>query len=186
MLLPDFERDRFEGQMNPEERAVLFGVIMEEKPEHVWEVGTCRGGGSTYYISTALLNNGKGILHTCEVFDEFYQYARRLYGEGGALHHLEPLIDFNFGDASEVYRSRLGILPCDVVLIDGGERSMELIWQFAMFRPHMRVGSVVIFHDWNNGKTDYIRPVIQNDQDWRLEDLTIGLATWRRIGAVHK
>ena len=67
MIEPDFNRDRFEGQMSPNERVVLYAAIMDRQCKNVWEVGTCRGGGSTYYIATALENlNDGGMLYTVD------------------------------------------------------------------------------------------------------------------------
>lgn len=190
MIAPDFNRDRFEGQMNPEERALLYHVVMETKARSVWEVGTCRGGGTTYYIACALENlAADGLLYTSENFREFYDYAQALYADGAPLGMLRHRVNFNFGSALEVFPALLADpavpLP-DVVVIDGGPSSMEALWQFAMFRPYMRLGTCVCFHDWDNEKTNYIRPVIGNEHDWELVNLEIAFAVFQRRSDVHR
>ena len=187
MYEPDFDRDRFEGQMNPSERAVLYDTVMRLKPRYVWEVGTCRGGGSTYYISTALenLDNG-GKLITSEVNQEWYEYAMNLYGLGQPLEHLRQRVMFNFGDACTIYPKMLKEFPVHMVFIDGGEDSIQCLHQAMMFRPFMAVGTVIAFHDWDNGKTDYVRGAMENDKDWKLVCSDIAYRAFQRVGDLHK
>lgn len=198
MYTPDFERDNYEGQMNPSERKLLFNLVTEVKPDYVFEVGTCRGGGSTYFISSALMNNKKGTLFTCESYKEFYDYAQELYRKDELFLSLKAFINFNFGDSLQVYPSILDKIVkqriatglserfIEVCLIDGGEDSIQLLWEFAMFRPFIPVGGYVLFHDWDNGKTQYIRPLLVNDIDWELTEIDKGLAVFKRVKLIHK
>ena len=188
---PNFNRDRWEGQMNPSERELLYRLVVREKPNVVCEVGTCRGGGSTYFISKALQANQKGKLYTCEVNKEFYDYARKLYSENPDFVGLEQYIDFNFGDSYDVFRRLLiadgGLIDgnVDICLLDGGIDSVKEVYDFAMFRPFMPIGSYLVLHDWDNGKTDYIRPILKNEHDWNLVQIEIGLAIFQRVADVH-
>lgn len=195
---PNFERDRFEGQMNVSERKALYDLIIDTKPDHVFEVGTCRGGGSTYFISSALMNNEKGYLFTCEAFKEFYDYARALYEKDDLWKGLSGRIKFHFGDSLSLYPKTLEdiarerdsiILPrqfVDVCVLDGGEDSMQMVWDFAMFRPFIPVGGYLVCHDWDNGKSQYLKPLIMNDVDWEIQRIEIGLAIIKRVRNVHK
>lgn len=185
---PDFERDRWEGQMCSEERRALYETVMARNPCVVWEVGTCRGGGSTYYIAQALANLGNGgVLITSETNPEFLAYAHDLYGEHGALQHLAPFVRFNFGAACSIYPAMLHAgTPVDMAFLDGEERSLECLYEFAMFRPYMHVGDVVAFHDWNTSKTDHIRPVVENDHDWGLISAAVAFRAFERTGEIYK
>jgi hypothetical protein len=189
MIEPNFDRDRFEGQMNYTERELLYQYALlsfnADLPE-AWEVGTARGGGSTYYLACAAHNAGKGRVITCENHPEFYEYARKLYGDGGPLHELEHCINFNFGDAVTLYKPLLEHKgEAWFVLLDSGPDSMEIVWQYAMFRPYMPIGAQLLIHDWDNGKTDYLRPLLENDCDWKMKFFEIGLAIFERVGHLH-
>jgi predicted O-methyltransferase YrrM len=189
MIEPDFNRDRFEGQMSPNERVVLYAAIMDRQCKNVWEVGTCRGGGSTYYIATALENlNDGGMLYTVDDTKEFYDYAQALYGEKGALNYLRHRVCFNFGNALKVFPTLLAnksIKNPDAVLLDGEDDSIECLYQFCMFRPYLGIGALAIFHDWNCGKTNYVRPTIVNDVDWKQIAEEASIAVFEKIGTLH-
>jgi predicted O-methyltransferase YrrM len=188
MVNPDFNRDRFEGQLNPDERECLYRNVLAAKPKSVWEVGTCRGGGTTYYISCALHNIDEGgLLTTVENNREFLDYAMALYTVG-ALKDLFHHIIFNFGTSLQVYPAMLAdskIPTPDFVVLDGGERSIECVYEYAMFRPYMKLGGRICFHDWDTGKTDYIRDLITNDQDWKLLDSARAFRVFEKVGTVH-
>jgi predicted O-methyltransferase YrrM len=186
-MQPDFERDRYEGQMNPEERRLLYETVIAQKPEVVMEVGTCRGGGTTYFISCALNNLGQGVLYTVENNPDFFNWALSLYSKEGPLHDLGPYVKFNFGNSLEVYPPIIHELgKVDIAMLDSGEDSMQTLWDFALMRPFIPVGGCLILHDWDNGKTDYIRPIVNNDADWLVEKVVLGLAVVRRVNDIHK
>jgi predicted O-methyltransferase YrrM len=186
LITPDFERDRFEGQMNPPEREALYNLILQTKPNLVCEVGTARGGGSTYFISSALRNNEKGILHTCENNPEFYDYARSLYGGCQDMLGLDQYINFHFGDSEEIFTPLLRkINKPEIVFLDGGASSIKMVYDFTLFRPYMPVGSLLACHDWVNGKSCYLRPVIQNDCDWELVYQILEFVVFKRVSNIH-
>jgi cephalosporin hydroxylase len=186
MIIPNFERDRFEGQMNPEERQALYNLVMEVKPETVCEVGTARGGGSTYFISSALRNLNKGVLYTCENNQEFFDYALALYNSADDLRGLEQYINFNYGDSEKVFTKLLPqIKKPDIVFLDGGASSIKMVYDFTMFRPFIPTGKYLACHDWVNGKSCYLRPVIQNDCDWKLVYQVIEFAIFERVSNIH-
>jgi hypothetical protein len=192
MNKPDFGRDRFEGQMNPSERELLYNLVLQEKPDVVCEVGTCRGGGSTYFIAKALQANGKGKLYTCENNREFYDYARVLYAGNPDFAGLEEYVNFNFGDSYEIFGEHGDREGCllwkicpDIVFLDGGADSIKMVYDFAMFRPYIPIGKWLVMHDWNNGKSDYIKPILNDDKDWKFVKQEIGLVVFQRIADIH-
>jgi hypothetical protein len=46
-----------DGQLTIEERKFLHTTVLAEKPSLVFEIGTWKGGGSTWQIATALKSN---------------------------------------------------------------------------------------------------------------------------------
>src|SRR5262249_48256922 len=53
-----FEGDcRLIGQMYAAERRALYGLVRKRLPHHCIEIGTWSGGGSTFFISSALAAN---------------------------------------------------------------------------------------------------------------------------------
>jgi cephalosporin hydroxylase len=190
---PNFNRDRWEGQMNPSERELLYRLVVREKPNVVCEVGTCRGGGSTYFISKALQANQKGKLYTCESCKEFYDYARALYSGNPDFAGLEQYIEFLFGDSYDIFQAHQGfgstligqIGKVNICLLDGGIDSIKMVYDFAMFRPFMPIGSWLIMHDWDNGKSEFIKPLIEHDPDWEPIQQEIGLVVYKRVDDIH-
>jgi predicted O-methyltransferase YrrM len=74
-----FKRASSEGQMTVEERKAIYHIVRKAKPHTVFEIGTWKGGGSTYILSSALYHNGRGVLYTVEACAEFYEHAVSLY-----------------------------------------------------------------------------------------------------------
>ena len=187
MTEPNFERDRYEGQMNVEERKSLYNLIMGVKPETVFEVGTCRGGGSTYYIASALRNIGKGLLYTSENKQEFYDYAITLYNGAPDMAGLKQYVSFHFGDSEKVFMPILpNVVKPMVVFLDGGASSIKMLYDFTMFRPYMPIGSFLACHDWDNGKTYILKYVLEKDTfDWQPIHEVLGFKVFKRIADVH-
>ena len=82
VVIPDFARDSLEGQLTQKERRLLYAAIICNRPRIALEIGTWNGGGSTYFISSAMNNVGKGSLHTVEANKEQYDHAVALYTSG--------------------------------------------------------------------------------------------------------
>lgn len=172
--------------MSVEERQALYELIHDIFPQYVIEVGTCRGGGSTYIASAALYNNKSGHLYTIEQNHEFYQYARELYDSD--LKNLSGVITFNFGNALQIYKKMLKKLEMFpefpiIVILDGSEDPVECLYEFTMFRDYLRVGDYVLFHDWKaSTKTDLVRRVMPMDKDFELVKVVDILAIFKRVG----
>jgi hypothetical protein len=60
-----------------------------------------------------------------------------------------------------------------------------MLYEFVIGKRHVPIGGCVACHDWDNGKSNYIRPVISNDSDWNLVSLTIALAIYQRVARLH-
>lgn len=58
------------GQMWLAERQALYEAVLRRKPKRCFEIGTWTGGGSTFFIVSALKEAGGGRLYTIEADDE--------------------------------------------------------------------------------------------------------------------
>lgn len=183
-VIPNFDRDRWEGQMNPDERQALYDLTMSIKPLTVVEVGTARGGGSTYFISSAMYNHGYGHLYSMEVNPEYYEYARNLYKN--ELSYLASRITLINGNSLEEMPKLLRLLEwVDIAFIDGGEDSMLCLYDFCILRPYIRLGGYVAVHDWLNEKATYIKPVLTNEHDFEPISTIRELAIFQRQKEIH-
>lgn len=192
-MIPDFGRDPLEGQMTPEERKEIYKIVIDTKPDVVFEVGTWKGGGSTYFLSSALHENGKGTLFTIESEAEFFNHAVNLYNS--TLKPLQPYVNFSFGQSHEVYPNLLKTLlevnknpyswHCiDIVFLDGKEDPDQTLNELNMFLPYLKVGGIVACHDWKTSKTDKIRSIMASSS-WELVSFLpngpTGFAAFRKI-----
>jgi hypothetical protein len=189
-VIPDFNRDINEGQLRPEERKRLYDLCIAEKPDVVFEVGTWKGGGSTYIISCALDENKKGILYTIEYNPEFYNHAVALYETGGALQLLRSRLFFHLGDSLVVIPQIIRRLESEtfgvnILLLDGGT-GVPTLHEFESVRPYMPVGAHLLVHDWPTDKAEVLRGLLPKDPDWQLEGITGELAVFKRIGNKYK
>jgi predicted O-methyltransferase YrrM len=182
-MIPNFDRDSQEGQLCSMERYALYSLIQKEDPDVVFEVGTWKGGGSTYFIASALHENKHGILHTCEINKEFYDHATNLYDN--ELKELKPYVCFHFGDSLEVYPDILrksGMI--DILFLDGKEDSDQTVREYCMFRPYMRNGAYMVCHDWKEYKMAELKKRLIADEHWKLitlmQDTTTGFSIWQR------
>jgi len=187
----NFERDRFEGQMNVEERELLYNTVMSEKPQICVETGTCRGGGTTYYIASALANlkasgdETQRMLHSIEMLDEFYNYAIALYHN--TLNYLNEFVYFHHGNSLNILRTLGMYLPkVDLLMIDGGADSMASLYDFTTIKHLIPIGGHVICHDWDQSKCTYLKPVLVNDHDYQLVGRQIDLVVFKKTGEFHK
>ena len=171
------------GQMWYAERKVLYETIRQYRPQVVCESGTWRGGGSTYFIASALRENNSGILHTTEANSEFFGEATHSYGT--VLSSLLPFVEFHFGESAAVYPPLLPKLgKVDAVLLDGAEDGPQTFQEFQVFEPYLGPGSIVMAHDWNTEKTAVLRPYLEASAEWTLIQLvpppqSVGFAVFR-------
>jgi len=164
----DFYRDRNEGQLTPEERKALYTTILNEKPNVVFEVGTWKGGGSTYFISSGLYENKIGKLYTVECNKIFYDHAINLYNT--TFSHLLPYVNFNYGESLIVYPEILEkISNIDFLFLDGGIVPEKTLAEYYMFMPYLKTGAILACHDWNeDNKMVKLRETILKDPSWKM------------------
>jgi len=161
----DFDRRRIingdhEGQMSSEERRLIYNIVIARKPKVLFEIGYMLGGGSTYYIASALLKNEQGVLHTADISKECFDYVTLVYGN--ELVALGKHIKFYLGNAMEVFTPIIEATDVvDFVLFDGGGNPNENVMEYNMFLPKLGSGSVLAFHDWDVGKCELIKPIIK-------------------------
>jgi len=171
------------GQMWYAERKVLYETIRRYKPQVVCESGTWQGGGSTYFITKALSENGSGILHTTEAYPEFFEAAIRSYKTH--LSPLRPFVDFHFGESASVYPPLLQVLgKVDAVLLDGAEDGSQTFEEFQVFEPYLGQNSLLMLHDWNTEKMVFLRPYLESSPRWVLLHIvpppqSVGFAVFR-------
>jgi len=180
----DFSTKFCEDGLDPKENKALYEAIIEKKPDVVFEVGTRRGGGSTYYISSALSTNGKGILHTVECDPSCHAQAIALYG--GQLAQLAPRVKLYLGKSHEVFPLALqSVTGVDALFLDGEENADQTMREFEMFLPKLGVGSILACHDWNIHKMARLRPLLETSHDWqplvKIMDTQTCFAIHRRI-----
>ena len=163
----DFHKQYFEGEMLPYERYKLYNWILEIKPKVVFEIGTGLGGGSTFYISSAL-KNSDSVLYTCdpirtpekEFFDsfEFIKYSKE-YSDV----FLQKLISTN-------------ILP-NFIMFDGPENPEVAYNDILFLEKHIKNNTYFCMHDWDkyrpydgntSTKSVKIRDYIEKSNKWEL------------------
>jgi predicted O-methyltransferase YrrM len=161
----DFTVKFLQDGLDPKENKALYDAVIFNKPDVVFEVGMRRGGGSTYYIASAMAENGKGMLHTIECDPECHAQAIRLYDR--QLKHLSKYVTKYLGKSHEVFPAVLSkIDKVDIVFLDGEENANSTMREFEMFLPKIPVGGILACHDWNIHKMEKLRPLLEKSQDW--------------------
>lgn len=156
---------RQDGQLCPEERQTLYKLVTQHKPSVVCEVGTWRGGGSTYFLSLGLAQNGVGKLYSVELDTSFYQQATALYA--GELSYLKPFVELHFGNSLEIYPTILSTAKrVDMVFLDGAEDPQQTVKELQMFQPHLSDGAIVAMHDWKTAKCRDVKPMLRDTSTW--------------------
>lgn len=151
-MKPDFYRDPDEGQLYPEERMLLYGMIRKRNPRIVYEIGTWLGGGSTYIISSALRENeNKGMLYTVEQDGTSWTHAHHLYS--GTLAYLHDYVTLIYGRSTEELPRLLEQNRPDFIFLDGANDARQTEEEYEMFRPFLSKETVVACHDWYGDKT---------------------------------
>lgn len=136
------------GQLWLDDRRLLWQTVRELKPKLAAETGTWRGGGSTFFITSAMKMNGFGLLYSVENDRTAFYDAEWAYGKKWS--HLRPHLHLTFGNSLTTYRALLREVKLDFVMLDGGEAVTSA--EFDLLAPKVRVGGVVMVHDWYSGK----------------------------------
>lgn len=148
---------------------LLYTLTRVFKPSTVFETGTHKGVSSAY-LAQGLEDNGKGILHTCEILSPHYNDALLLWKDLGLSHriklHRSESLKVDFPADTKL----------DMVLLDSEPqlRQDEFCKYFDLVSP----GGIIVIHDLNGkmGKTglSYSDRVPSTDWPWGPFENTIG------------
>lgn len=157
-----------EGQLNSEERRILFEVVRETRPEVVLEVGTWKGGGSTLHILRALEANGYGHLWgieaSREVHDQMIENIR--LAAGSAAERFTPMFGLSQDVIPNWLLQRGPDLRVDFAFLDGGDNPAEQITEFRLLAPLMPVGAHLMSHDAHLRKGKWLVPYMAKLDNW--------------------
>ncbi|MEI6304733.1 MAG: class I SAM-dependent methyltransferase [Candidatus Taylorbacteria bacterium] len=153
------------GQMYMAERKALYDVVINEKPDYCFEIGTYTGGGSTYFLSKALRDNNKGKLITIESDIGLYNKAVMRYSR--FIKSNRRYVEFIHSNSPDVFFDFLNKNNCKIMLfLDGSNDSRETLDQYNFFLKYFKSGSIIALHDWNSAKTAQVQPVIEQSHLW--------------------
>jgi predicted O-methyltransferase YrrM len=148
------------GQLYPAERALLRAMVLAKRPRTVLEVGTWKGGGSTFQIVSALTAARMGHLHTCEPNTELHAIAAQQYRGASNIttHNLysHDLIDRLFAEND---------VP-DFVFFDGPDDPQVALSDLRRLEERVAVGTVFMMHDWDDIKASAVRPYLERSTMW--------------------
>lgn len=165
----DFNFNKFDGEMLPLERYKLYNWITKISPKIIFEVGTGVGGGSTYYIASAIKNSNYNTqLYTCDPFRSPNQ---------------DFLNDFNFVKFYKNYSNEMldillksNIIP-DFIMFDGPEDPEVAYNDIMILEKYIKQDTYFCMHDWDHyrpyddnysTKSIKIREYIENSNNWEL------------------
>lgn len=191
LIQVDYNRDRMQGELNPEERKLLYDTVMDNKIDIVIEVGTSHGGGSTYALSSALYNRrliDGAFTHmiTIENNGGHYDFARQLYATE-EFSRQQQVVDFILADSTKyiinLYESQLQPLSGKLMLfLDGGENHNTAVYDYVYGKLLMKKGDIFAAHDFDDNKCRYMKPLINDDIDYKKINQVLQLAIFERIG----
>jgi predicted O-methyltransferase YrrM len=167
-----------QGQMMPKERALVRETVLRARPRICVELGTWRGGGSTYQIASALAQNGDGgLLYTYEPDPECLQAAVDNYRREAP--HLLPYIRFHRDDfLAGIERGDLDRI--DFALLDGPDDAEYTRTVLQALTTRLAPGAFVVLHDWHVEKCRLVRDYVAASDRWVVDtvhaDTPTGLA----------
>lgn len=141
----------------------LFHLARSVKPERVVEMGACVGISASY-IAAALETNGKGRLVTLEGDPTLSGLTEETLRGLGLAHRAEVVC----GSFDETLKASLERMrPVDLLFHDGAHEAWCYEQDFAIMRPYLAPGAVVVFDDIRWGDTDTIgawRKIVAHEQ----------------------
>ena len=153
------------GQMWLAEREALYDAVLRRKPKRCFEIGTWTGGGSTYFIASALKEVGSGQLYTMEVNPQVHSIASTHYNN--YLSSLNNHVTFLFGSDVTAFNPHVDhTVGVECFFLDGSDISEETVHQFRYFDALSQPGTIMMAHDWDDRKQAMLRPIIEADPRW--------------------
>lgn len=176
MIKPD-------GQLVDGDRNYLYALTLGIKPQIIIESGTWKGGGSTYFLVSALKKNQKGILYTYEEQKQFYDIAFNFYN----TEEWKPYIKlFNEDFVKAMININQEILDnTSLIFLDGGDETVEgqlklpankypehseNLASFKILEKRIKTGTSVVCHDWLGGRGEWIKIYLDSKkwEGWKL------------------
>jgi predicted O-methyltransferase YrrM len=158
--------DPMHGQIEAVEAHALYAHIRGSRPAVVIEIGTATGGGTTYWIASALDKNEHGMLHTIEIHRGKYHWATARYRQ--EMPHLLRRICFHLGNSVELLPHIAAGRHVDFAMIDGGSGDVP-VQEIKALEDRILPGSSIAVHDWYfDGKTGKVKRYLLGSDKWRL------------------
>jgi predicted O-methyltransferase YrrM len=153
--------------VSPQAQALLYGLIRNLKPEHVFEIGSYKGG-TTEAICRALYANGRGLAHTVDPFRGEYVAAVLRHWPPELFRHVR----LHAKDSMAFYKDmeREHIRP-GVVFVDGNHD-----YEFAAF--DIAYGARLIAP----GGYIFVDNVAQPGPFFAARDFLVANPGWRELG----
>lgn len=175
----DFNENRDEGQLWLADRRWLYETCIALRPMIAVETGTFNGAGSTFFIGSALHQNQAGKLYTIEGDPRRYNEAAAAYHDRWP--HLAPFVTLYFGNTVDLIPNFLASLkqPIDFVFLDSSDAHTQQ--EFELLSPSLRVGGVLMAHDWSVGKCEGIKPILAKGVKagaWQVETIGEGFGSF--------
>lgn len=153
------------GQMYTAERKALYEIITSYRPRQCYEIGTFTGGGSTYFISKAMADNNFGTLITMENDTHYFTKSKNYFSKN--LTDQNSHLLFLHDSTPQAFTAHIPTdQKVDCVFFDGAEDAEQTLEQYNYFKPYLKTGSIIMFHDWNTEKSAAVKPCIVTDQAW--------------------
>ena len=185
MRAQNIDRPQMQGQLLPRERQHLYEWVLKAKPKIVLEVGTWKGGGSTWQIANAIRDVGVGgHLTTCEVNEDFYTEAQKIFDNDEWRPHVTCLLK----PSAEV----IPTLNPDFTFFDGPNNADLSLSDFQLLETRINSGAMFACHDWDKiehqdgnrivvaKKCVKLRPYLEKHDGWRIlqtltQPISVGL-----------
>lgn len=117
------------------QKLFMYALVRGVRPKVVVEVGTHKGV-TTLYLAQGVLDNGEGVVHTCDPMD---------YGQ--------EKVFSEFPELSEVIKyhrikgQELEIKDIDLLFIDGFHEKEVVLAEIKHFLPRLTEHAIILFHD---------------------------------------
>ena len=169
--------------LTPKAQALLFATIRNQRPDHVVEIGTYKGG-TTEGLARAVQANGHGTVHTVSPFDveRFEPIAARWPTELRQRMRYHPIDSMAFFMVTDRERIRPGI-----VLIDGNHDYEFASFDIQAAARRLRPGGFIFIDNVSQaGPYFATRDFVLQHPDWIVCDETPTVPSLTRAFDGHR
>lgn len=167
-MIDFFENINSESELLPLERKSLYEFIQKKKPKIVLEVGTGRGGGSTYFICRSINDNViDSEVYTC---DPSRSPSEEFLKQFNFLKYFKQISTDLIN-----YLIKNNIKP-NFLMFDGPEDPNVALNDIKRLEPFIDDGTFLCIHDYETSKRGYddatstkaalIRPYLEQSKNW--------------------